>query len=108
LRHGELAGGDVHEGQPHLSLPHYHAGQVVVALAVEQSRLDDGARRHQPDDLALHHAFCLAGLGHLLADSHLVAAGDEPGQVAVQGVVRDARQRHLVALAHLAGGQHDV
>ena len=50
----------------------------------------------------------LPGRRQLLADGHLVAAVDEPGQVVVQGMVGYAGHGDAVPLAHLPGGQGDL
>ena len=105
---GELAGGDIDVSQPYSILTEDQADQVVIGLALQQAGFDHRARGHQADHLPFHQPFAFAGSGHLLADSNLVAAADEPRQVVIQGVVGNARHRHLVSLAHTPRGQDNL
>ena len=61
--------------------------------------------RHDAHDLALDQPLRGRRVAHLLADRHLVALGDEAGEVGIEGVVGDAGEGHAQVLAHRLGGE---
>ena len=75
---------------------------------VQQRRFQHGAGGNHPDDAPFHDAPAGGGVAQLLADCHLVALPDEPGQVGVQRHHGDAGQGYGgVAFAHRTRGQGD-
>ena len=103
----KLAGRNVHVGQSGPLALGDGGGQVVVRLAVEDRVLDHGARGDDADDLAVDNASRCGGVAGLLADGDAVTLLDELGEVAVERVVGDTRERHPLALAHLARREGD-
>ena len=108
LAGGELARRDVHVGEAGPLLVHDDRGQVVVRTSLQQGVLDHRAGRDDADDLAVDEAFGLRRIARLLADGDLVAPLDEPGQVRLERVVRDAREGNALPAAHLPRGQRDL
>ena len=104
-----FAGGDVAEAQPRL-LPGKADGAQVVRAAGLQHGAVHGAGGHHTDDVPLHQALGLGGVLGLFADGHLVALGDEPGNVAVAGVVGHAAHGGalLLGLGAVPGGEGKV
>ena len=107
-----LAGGNVaerHTGGPGV---HVNTAEEVAGLVIQTRGVDDRSRRHHPDDVPLHQPLGGGGILHLLADSDLVALGDEPGDVGLAGVVGDAAHGHLLLRCLLGvlvpGGQRQV
>ena len=86
----------VGEGDARAALRRNDCQQVVRDLALEERVFYQRARRHDTHDLAAHDSLRGRRVLHLLADGDLDARLDELGQVAVEGVVRDARERHLL------------
>ena len=91
-----LAGGHVAGAQARTGVVQIYAAQVVAALGAEAGLVDDGAGSDDADDVPLHQPLGGGGILRLLADGHLVALGDEPGDVGVGGVVGDAAHGDLV------------
>ncbi len=103
----ELPGGDVGVGHTGVIIDHQRTGQIVVAVAAQQAGLDDRAGRDHADHFPPHQA--LPGhLTDLLADGHMVAFFDQPGQVVLDRVVGNAGHWHPGAFGHVARGEHDV
>ncbi len=73
-------------------------GDVVVFLLLEELRLDEGARRDDPDDLALDEPFDRFGVFGLLGYGDLVAARDELVDILVGCVEGDAAHRDSLPL----------
>ena len=108
-----LAGGNVAEGGSGGAGVDINTADEVAGLVIQAGGVDDGAGRHHPDDVPLDKALCRGRVLHLLADGHLVALGDEPGDVGLAGVVGDAAHgdlllRRLGVLAVVPGGQCQV
>ena len=107
-----LAGGDVAGAQTRAGIVQIHAAQVVAALGAEAGLVDDGARGDDADDVPLHQPLGGGGVLRLLADGHLVALGNEAGDVGVGGVVGDAAHGDLVVeglgLVLVAGGEGKI
>ena len=83
-------------------------GQIVVRPTLEQGVLDHGAGRDHPNDRTVDEALGLGRIARLLTDGDLVAFLDEPGQVRLERVVRDAGEGDALAAAHLTRGQGDL
>ena len=78
------------------------APEEVVRRAGEVGRVGERAGRDHPHDVAPQELLALAGALELLADRDLLAGLDQPGDVAVRRVVRNAGHRRA-----LARGQRD-
>jgi hypothetical protein len=87
--------------------------QVIVGPGVEQGVFGQRARRHQTHHAAAHHALVAAGprrgriLG-LLADRDAMACRDQPVQIVLGALHRDAAHRDVQALMLAAFRQHDA
>ena len=108
-----LAGGDVAEGHTGAAGVHVDAAEKVAGLVIEARGVNDGAGGDHPDDVPLDQALGGGGVLHLLADGHLVALGDEAGDVGLAGVVGDAAHgdlvlRRLCVLAVVPAGEGQV
>ena len=79
-------------------------------MRLEQAVLGQRPGGDQADDLALQRRLAGAGLGvfHLLGDGDAEAAADQPGEVGLGRVHRDAAHRDGCALVLAAPGQRDV
>ena len=107
LRHRELAGSDVHERDAGLRAARRNRREVVVRAGVQHPRLDDRAGRHHAHHVPAHERPAVR-FARLLRDGDAVPLPHELGEVAVQSVVRDARERHHLPLSHVALRQHDL
>ena len=108
-----LAGGEVAEGRAAPLAVQIDAAEVVAGLIIQAGGVDNGAGGHHPDDVPLHQALGGGGILHLLADGHLVALGNQPGDVGFAGVVGDAAHGdpfflRLGVFAVVPGGQGQV
>ena len=77
--------------------------EIVAGGAVEHLRVGERAGRDDAHHLAPHELLAAAGRLHLLAHRHLLALADEPGDIGVGGVMRDAGHGR-----RLARGQRDL
>ncbi len=110
--HGELAGGDVTDGQSEHGRVAVWAGsghgdQVVVRLGLQHGVLEDGPGRDHPRHFPLDQPLREAGVLDLVAQGDAVAGGDEPRHVTVDRVVRDPAHRDAVPLV-VSGGEGDL
>ena len=108
LRRRELRRRDVGVGQSREVPLQRHGRDEVVGPLVQQARLHHRPRRDDAHDVALDEPGAGRGVADLLADGHLVAAPDEPRQVALERVRGHAGHGHALSLAHVAARQHDV
>ena len=69
---------------------------------------DHRARRHHPDDLPLHQPLGGGRIGHLFADSHLVALLDQLLQVAVHRVIGHAAHGRPLGKAAILACQRQL
>ena len=91
LRHVELAGRDVRDGYAAETLSAVQDAENKVVLPLfEGIHVEIGAGSHDPCDFALYHALCGAGIFHLVANGGFVALLHKAGQIAVQGMKRNA------------------
>ena len=90
-----LAGGDVTGGKARAPLAHPGGGAEVAAPGLQGGIVQHGAGGDHPDNIPLHQALGRGRVLRLLADGHLIALGDEPGDIPVGGVVGDAAHGHL-------------
>ena len=84
-----------------------------MAAGVEQPVLGQGAGGDDPDDRAAHRAFGAAffRFGRVLdlfADRDLEAGADQPREIGLGGVHRNAAHRNVGAVVPTALGQRDV
>ena len=82
--------------------------EIVVCALVEQVALDQGARRDDAHHFAVDEPLARRRVARLLADRDLVALLNQPRDVAIDGVIGDARERHAKAAAHRLGGERDL
>ena len=75
------------KGQPGLFSRNEHGAQKVVGPLIQGGIIADRAGRHHPHDLALDQALGKGWVFRLLADGHLVALGDQPGQVGIHRMI---------------------
>ena len=107
----ELPGGYVAEGHsPGFSLQLYGA-DIVAAPLLQHGAFGDGARGDDPDHVPLDDALGQSRVLGLLADGHLVALGDKPGNIALGTVIGHAAHgRALLRVFHapVPGGQRQL
>ena len=82
-----LAGGDVAEGRAGVLAVDVDAAEEVAGLLLQAGGVNHRAGGHHPDDIPLHQPLGRCRVLHLLTDGHLVALGDEAGNVCLGGVV---------------------
>ena len=98
----EFAGGDVAEGHAAGVACQIHSADVVAAPLLQHGAFGDGAGGDDTDHVPLDDALGQGRVLRLLADGHLVALGDEPGDIALGAVVGDAA--HGGALLRVLNG----
>ena len=120
LRHPELAGRHVEEGErehpPGVARgrPRTHdREQIIVAPGVEQRVLGERAGSHETHHVAPHHALRSALLRlrrvlHLLAHGDAMAQRNEPVEIFVGALDRHAAHRNVAAEMLAALGEHDA
>ena len=86
----ELAGGHIAEGHAAGIPCQIHGADIVAAPLLQHRAFGDGAGGDDPDHVPLDDALGQGRVLGLLADGHLVALGDEPGDIALSAVVGDA------------------
>ena len=74
------------------------AGIVVVSGFLQHGALRHRAGRHDAHDVALHKPLGKRRIFHLLADGDFISLCDQPRDIAVGGVIRDAAHRRLLLL----------
>ena len=82
-----LAGGDVAEGRRRGALVEVDAAEEVGGLVVQARDVGDGAGGDDADDIPLDKALGSGGVLHLLTDGHLVALGNQAGDVGLACVI---------------------
>ena len=105
---GALAGGDVAEAQPRARAVPVHGADEVVAPLLQHGGGHHRAGGDDADDVPVHQALGQGRVLGLLADGHLIALGDEPGDVAVTGVVGHAAHGGTLFHAALLARQGQV
>ena len=102
------AGGDIRKADPRLVPLQKEAGDVVVAVVLQHTALDDGAGSHHPDDVPLDQALGGGRVFHLLADGHLVPFGDQPGHIGLIAVEGHPAHGGPLFQAALLAGEGEV
>ena len=107
-----LAGGDVADAHSGVIVVQIDTGAEVGAALVQTGAVDDRAGGHHADDVPLHQTLGLGGILRLLADGHLIALGDEPGDIGIRRVVGHAAHGHPLldglVLALVPAGQRQI
>ena len=105
-----LAGGQVAQAQADGGGVGVDGAQEVVLPLLQHGGGHDGARGDHPDDVPVHQPLGGGRVLGLLADGHLVPLGDEPGDVAVAGVVGHPAHGGalLRGLAPVPGGEGQI
>ena len=104
----ELAGGTVQRRDAVVVRPQADRDRVVGAATLEIGILDDGAGRQHPDYLAPNQAARFPGRLDLVAEGHLQPGAQQLSDIALVGVVGNARHRIALPLAELARGERDA
>ena len=105
-----LAGGDITQAQAYPRLVSIDGAEEVVFSLLQHGGRNNGARGDDANDIPVHQPLGGGRVLGLLADGHLVALGDEPGNVALTGVVGHAAHGGalLRGLVPVPGGEGQV
>ena len=82
-----LAGGDVAHAEARAGVVQIQPRAEVGASLLQAGRVNDRAGGHHPDDVPVHQALGRGRVLGLLADGHLVALGNKPGNIGVRGLI---------------------
>jgi hypothetical protein len=93
-----LACGHVAEGGAPGAGRKEDGGQIIRHAVFQHGALDDRAGTDNPDDVPPHEALGQERILGLLADRHLVALGDQAGDVRLRAVIGHAAHGGLVLL----------
>jgi len=106
----DLAGGDIAQAQAVFPLVGVNGADIIIFPLVQHGGGDDRAGGDDPDDLPLHQSLGKRRILSLLTNGHLIALGDEPGDVAVAGVVGHAAHGGalLRGFVPVPGGQSQI
>ena len=106
----EFARGNVAEGRRAADRVQVHGADIVGAPLLEHGALRHRAGGDHADHVPLHQPLGQRGVLRLLADGHLVALGDQPGDIGLRRVVGHAAHGRLLigGLAAVAGGERQV
>ena len=104
----EAAGAYVHGAVAEAAAIVIDGGDQVVLSLAEQRLVGDCARGDDANDLALHRPLAGGGIPHLFADGGRFAELHQLGQIALDGVIGDARHGNGAARGLAALGQGDV
>ncbi len=98
LREAEIARGEIDECKAVAGFcARADRREEVVPLRIQHLDVRDGARRNDVRDFALHDLPFLR-LADLIANRHALPGLDQPANVIVRRVVRDAAHRHEISL----------
>ena len=107
-----LAGGHITGAQGGILPVQIDAGAEIGAPFVKARAVNHRAGGHHADNVALDKALGRGGILRLLADGHLVALGDQTGDIGIAGVVGHAAHGDLLlrrlVLGLVAAGQRQV
>ena len=106
------AGREIEPGEAHLAAGLGEPRQIVVTARVEQPLLGQGAGGDDADHRPAQHLGAapprLGRVLDLVADRDLEPGADQPGEIGLGGMDRDAAHRNVGALVLAALGQRDV
>ena len=102
------AGGDVRKAETRFFALEIDAGNVIVAVILQHTALDDRAGGDHADDVALDQPFGLGRVLHLLTDGHLVALGDQTRHIALVAVEGHAAHGGPLFQTALLAGQGQI
>ena len=88
--------------------PRATAARKLFSLGSRTLQVGGGAGRDHADHFAAHQFFAGAGLLHLVADGDFVAGAQQPRDVGLRGVIRNAAHGDGLAAFAIAGGQRDL
>ena len=105
-----LAGGQVAQAQAIPGRVGVDGAEIVILAVLQHGGGDDRPRGDHPDDVPVHQALGQGRVLRLLADGHFIALGDEPGDIALAGVIGHAAHGGalLRGLVPVPGGQGQV
>ena len=92
----EIAGGHVEQRDAGALARAHDREQEVVGGTGEERGVGDRSRRDEPHDVTLEEFLALAGGLELLAERDLLAGADQPRDIDLGGVMRDARHRRAL------------
>ena len=101
-------GGNVRKAQARLFALEVQAGNVVIAVVLQHTALDDRTGCDHPDDVPLDKAFRLGGVLYLLTDSHLIALSDQARHIALVAVEGHAAHGSALRKAALLAGKGKI
>ena len=108
----EGTGGNVAEAQAEDAIPAVGTGKIVVAPLVQHGAFGDGAGGDNAGDIPFDQTLGCGRVFHLLTDGHLVALGDQTGNIALAGVVGDTAHGNpvgiVLGLGAVAAGEGQV
>ena len=105
VRH-KLAGAHIRPRQRGSLAEKGHAKHVAVVFFVQHGGVYHRAGSDDADHVPLHQSLAQGRIGQLLADGHLVALFDQPGDISAGGVVRNAAHGRTFAQAATFARQH--
>ncbi len=108
LRHHEAPGGHVQAGRADARPVLVERAQQRVATLLQQRLVAHRPRRHDAHHLALHRPLGQRRIADLLADHHRLTQLHQPRQIALGGVVGNARHGNRLAVALAALRQGDI
>ena len=101
-------GGNVRKTQARLFALEVQAGNVVVAVVLQHTALDDRTGGDHTDDVPLDKPFRLGGILYLLTDSHLIPLGDQTRHIALVAVEGHAAHGSALRKAALLAGKGKI
>ena len=107
---GERPGGQIAPGQGRPGAAGVDGADIVVPALVQHLVGHGGAGGDDADHVPVHQPLGGGGVLHLLADGHLVPPADQPGDIALGGVVGHAAHGGALPLrlAPVPGGEGEA
>ena len=107
VRH-KLAGAHIRPRQRGSLAKEGDAEHIAVVFLVQHGGIHHRAGGNDADHVPLHQSLAQGRIGQLLADGHLVALFDQPGDIAAGGVVGNAAHGRAFAQAAAFARQHQL